>query len=311
MAERAITFDSLYHQLPDIDNEDPEFLIDLFEDAKNNCIKNEKPLNIFYLFKEAQHILFQMKRDELHSHWHLLVSVTEPGLEVLRYFPQIAKKIDFEIDFEPLGDYVNPSVMMGFNINHWNRASRIIKQNPELARELKQMEEKPQMHLLDYGDERGLVAAIVCDKFQLVVKNAFQGEEKIAKKVAGIAGPEVRYSNNDWIIEDLIDTCSLEHFKNRPEMVGRVLGVALRKTHDLGIAYLDRFDRGHVKINTKTGKVILIDWSSAQENGDKKIDIINAVSIINLWYEEREEKIEALKNFKLGYQNIALPGSTT
>lgn len=303
MIER-FTFAGIYNEIPEVDNEDREFMLDLFADAVKRCEERKQPQTLKNIFSQAQRILIQMGAAEYRQHYSLMVSITEPSIQIFRWFPPIAEKLGIEIDFKPLWEYVEPNVTMALNIHLWNRACAIIEGVPEFAQTLKTKVKKPQMMLLDYGDERGLVAAIIDDETKLVIKGTVgPDEERIARKVAGIVGPSVVYSNQNWIVEELLDGIPVENFiHTQPEIVGAVLGVTLGKTHNLDLAYLDRFDRGHVLIDPQTLKVSLIDWSSAEEFGDKSQDLKNVVRTIRTWYDSDNESIvKALKSFKAAY----------
>ncbi|OGD81451.1 hypothetical protein A3A54_01610 [Candidatus Curtissbacteria bacterium RIFCSPLOWO2_01_FULL_39_62] len=302
-----LTYADIYNENPEVLDEDPEFLLDLFQDAVNKCKETGQPVTLKNVFYQTKVALFAMDRQEYHQHYPLVLSLTEPSIEILRWFPPLAEKLRIEFDLKPLWEYVVPSVTLAFNIHLWNSAHNIIESVPELAKRLKAKEEKPPMTLLDYGDERGLVAVIIDEESGVVIKRTLHdGEESIAKKVAGIVGPEVIESNNNWIVEKFIGGIAAEELAiEHPDIVGAAFGVALRKTHFLDLAYLDRFDRRHLLIDPKTNKVSLVDWSSAKENGNQFEDIRNAVATMKKWFaSDQQYLLVALKNFRTTYRGL-------
>lgn len=300
----AITFSTLYHELSQIDNEDPEFLMQLLGEAGNLCLSVAKPLTVENLLIKAKKIAIEEFDDFYRNHYHLLLSLLEPGFEVLRWMPKNIPGLDIETSLSRLNDYVEPSPSLGFSIIGWERAVELIEAVPDLADELKQKTVKPAMTLLDFGDERKFVAVILDEDSPKVLKNSLgEDEGKIARKVSGIVGPEVISTGDGWIVEKFLDELSPEQFLDHPDLVGTALGIALLKTHSLGISYNDRFDRGHVKLNPKTKKVSLIDWSSAREDGSTQVDIEHAVHQIRTWYKTAPEQQQtALKSFAKGYK---------
>jgi len=302
-----LTYADIYNENPDVLDEDPEFLLDLFGDTVNKCKEIGQPVTLKNVFYQTKVILFAMDRQEYHQHYPLILSLTEPSIEILRWFPPIADKLGIDFELKPLWEYVEPNVTMAFNIHLWNSAYSIIESIPEFAEKLRMKENKPPMTLLDYGDERGLVAVIIDEESSVVIKRTLHdGEESIAKKVAGIVGPEVIESNNKWIVEKFIDGIAAEELvAEHPDIVGAAFGVALRKTHFLDLAYLDRFDRRHLLIEPKTNKVSLVDWSSADENGNQFEDIKNAVATMKKWFASDQQYLfVALKSFRAAYRGL-------
>ncbi len=299
----TLTFETLYHELPQIDSEDPEFIAQLLEEAGNLCLSSAQPLTLGNLLRKAKEIACKENDDFYRNHYHLLLSLLEPGFEVLRWIPKNIPGLDIEISLLRLTDYVKPSPSLGFSLLGWERAIEIIEAVPDLAYELRQKPVKPAMALLDFGDERKFVAVILDEDYPKVLKNSLgEDESKIAWKVSDIVGPRVIATTDGLIVERFLDELSLERLLDHPDIVGGALGIALLKTHRLGISYNDRFDRGHVKLNPKTRKVSLIDWSSAKEDGNYKVDILHAIHQIRTWYETEPEKRQtALKSFAKSY----------
>src|SRR3989344_5235682 len=146
-----VTFNTLYHELPEIDNEDPEFLIQLFEEAGNLCLSVAQPLTVENLLRKAKRIAVKEFDDFYRNHYHLLLSLLEPGFEVLRWMPKNIPGLNIETSLSRLNDYVNPSPSLGFSLLDWERAVEIIEAVPDLADELRQKPVKPSMTLLDFG----------------------------------------------------------------------------------------------------------------------------------------------------------------
>jgi len=299
-----VTFNTLYHELPEIDNEDPEFITQLLVEAGDLCLSTGKPPTLINLLRSAKRIAVREYDDFYRNHYQLLGSLLEPGFEVLRWMPKKIPGLNIETSLSRLTDYVEPSPSLGFSMLGWERAVEIIEAIPDLADELKQKPVKPAMTLLDFGDERRFVAVILDEDSPRVLKNSpGEDENRIARKVSGIVGPEVISTGNGWIVEKFLDELSPEQFLDHPDFVGGALGIALLKTHSLGISYSDRFDRGHVKLNPETRKVSLIDWSSAREDGKAQDDIVHAVNQIKTWYKTSpEQQITALKSFAQRYK---------
>lgn len=302
---QPITFQTLYHELPQIDNEDPELVLDILLAGKRKCEERGLPLDMLHIIKGANWATRDpeyRKEFRLGRHDHLRLSLCEPGFEVLRWFPRYAERLGVDIQIARLLDYVQPSVLMGMSLVYWNNALRIIEAIPEVRDNLKERDQKPGLTLLDYGAERGLVALIDDHEESFVIKSAREAEEPIARKVSGIVGPRIIASSEDWIAEEFMHQKSPEQFLSQPEVVGAALGVALRKTHGLGISYNDRF-RGHLKINPQTYRVSLIDWSNAKEDGEIRGDLGRAVHEIKSWYkEDLQAQVEALRAFAQRYR---------
>jgi len=301
-----LTYSDVYYENPDVLEENPEFLLNLFGEAVNVCREKGRPITLKNVFYQTQVLLGEREYDTYNQHYALLLSLSEPSIEILRWFPNIAEKLGMEFELTPLWEYVDPDVMLAFNIHHWNSAYNIIESVPGLAERLKVREEKLPMTLLDYGDERGLVALIIDGDSSLVIKKTMHSkEEGIVKKVARIVGPEIIESTNGWIVEEFIDGIPAQKLvADHPDIIGGAFGVALKKTHALDLAYLDRFDRRHLLIDPKTKKVSLIDWSSAEENGDQNKDIRNAVTTMKKWFaSDTESLLLALNNFRIAYRN--------
>ena len=303
-SSEVITFNTIYYELPEIDNEDPEFITQLLVEAGDLCLSTGKLLTTGNLLRSAKRIAVKEYDDFYRNHYHLLLSLLEPGFEVLRWMPKDIPGLNMETSLSRLTDYVEPSPSLGFSMLGWERAVEIIEAIPDLADELKQKPVKPAMTLLDFGDERRFVAVILDEDSPRVLKNSpGEDENRIARKVSGIVGPEVISTGNGWIVEKFLDELSPEQFLDHPDLVGGALGIALLKTHSLGISYSDRFDRGHVKLNPETRKVSLIDWSSAREDGKAQDDIVHAVNQIKTWYKTSpEQQITALKSFAQRYK---------
>ena len=298
-----LTPKSIFEEIPDVDNEDLEFMVGLFSKAVDACNGKGVPVDLRNVFSQARNLMSKMSLEERRAHHPLLISITEPSIQIFRWFPKVANILEIPVKFLPLWEYGEPDVTMAFSIDIWNGLYEHLETFPELSNRLKALKKKPTISLLDYGDERGLVCGIIGEGANLVVKGTVHpNEQVIAKKVAGIIGPNVIDSNRDIIVEEFLDWGTVESLKHHPNLVGTALGVALRKTHALGLSYGDRFDRGHVRVNFETGKVLLIDWSSASEIADKNDDIKRAVWTLKHWFGlDKNSYIEALKNLKAAY----------
>src|SRR3990167_1429199 len=115
-----LTYADIYNENPEVLDEDPEFLLDLFQDAVNKCKETGQPVTLKNVFYQTKVALFAMDRQEYHQHYPLVLSLTEPSIEILRWFPPLAEKLRIEFYLKPLWEFVCASLIFFFKISFMN-----------------------------------------------------------------------------------------------------------------------------------------------------------------------------------------------
>lgn len=334
MYGRGLKVTDLYEAMPHISEEDPEFMLDIFFQAKELCEQNGTELDAWQLMRAAKHLALTDFRQDFRSHANprdqFLGSLIQPGLEAMRYLPKIVKRLGMDPDREckPLWEYVEPDFMTRINFGHWNKVSHILDDLPELADRLREMEEKPIFYLTNKVTEHGTTASILGDDFRISLRrNLDEHDVPNALRFSRNLGPEVLHITNRWIIEDAPDLPKIETYDRyntrHPFLYGNLLGTAVRQIHTTGYSYNDNF-YDNIYIDPETDKLLVTNWCAARQDGNFEIDLANAKKILRARYLEDLAKstsshphlssygttpfIEAYKGFVEGYgKGVQIP----
>lgn len=291
---KGIRVPDLYNGLPDIEGVDPEFMFDVFYRAKEVCDKKGIDPSGWELLKTAKYLSMTEFRDEFRSHDQPIhqfgLSLIEPGLEVMRYLPQIAQRLGMntEREFKPLWEYVDPDFMMRINFGHWNKVSQILDDLPQLADKLHTMEDKPAFFLLGRITEHGLVANILGNNIQLSLRaNLDEHDVPNALHFSGNLGPEVMEVTDKWILEQYMDFPRIEEYDmfttREPHSYGTLLGSAVKQIHNTGYSYNASF-YGNIFADPEKNRVVVRDWCNARYDGKTIDDIKRAKALLRERY---------------------------
>lgn len=145
--------------------------------------------------------------------------------------------------------------------------------------------------------ERGLVGLLLLEERSTVIKWTNSDQESEVAKFCGEKGlsPLVYESKLDCIAEEFITNPRIKSFKDKPEMVGRTIGLMIRKLHDVGVVYDNRF-LDHICVEPGSDDMIsrvrIIDLESAKFSDNLDIDIKNALSELSMFYKDNKDAFE-------------------
>jgi len=295
---KGLRIPDLFNELPHIDEEDPEFMYELFYRAKEVCDTDGGEVSGIGLLRAARRLSQTEFRDSFryseHKHnparYQLGLSLLEPGVEVMRYLPRIAQRLGVNADreFKPLWEYVDPDFMTRLDFVHWNVASQILDDLPELEEELRTMDSKPQLKLYQTQNTHGLTAEILGNSIQIGLR-AIIDEHDLpnAQQFDGNLGPRIINTTDKWIIEERPDLTRIELYDRfdtrQPYLYGNILGSALSQIHDTGYSYNSNL-HDQVYIDPKNNKIKITNWCQARQNGETESDIEMAKKILHQRY---------------------------
>lgn len=287
---KGLTVPDLFNEFPHIDEVDPEFLLDLFERAKEKCTEYFGELNGYTLVRTANILSNTEFKEEFRPFkgngiWQLGVSLSDPGLEVVKYLPKIAKRLGMNIDreFKPLWDYIEPDFMTRLNFGHWNKVSHILDDLPDLAKKLYSLDRKPTFYLLNRVTEHGTTAAILGDEIQVAIRaNLDESDTENANFFSGNLGPKVLQITDKWIVEEFFEyphiEINLHQNTQDPFTYGKYLGQALSEIHNLGFSYNRSLEK-NVFID-QDGKLRITNWCNARRDDKTSSDIKTTIQIL-------------------------------
>lgn len=290
---KGLKLPDLYQELPLVENFDREIMFDIFARAKQACIEEGKEIDFVNIFANAKLLaLRELKGSAVDnpSQHHFLLSLVDPGLEVMRYFPNIAQRLEIntEREFAPLWDYVNPDLAVRLKFKHWNYISRMLYDLPELKSQLLALDIKPALRMHNTQNKHGLSVSIRGEGFAVGVRgNIDEFDLPNAEKFAGSLGPRVFYSTNEWIVEELLDYPTAETydlFTTRESGVyGNLLGQALNQIHRQGYSYNSSLNKA-VRVNPESGNIYVTNWCNARPDNQTSGDLESVQKIFEQRY---------------------------
>ena len=319
----------LFDKLPHLDDVDPELMFDIFHRGKELCIEEGVELTGFHLMHFAKRamltdfrqVLWDASRNDAMN--QLMVSLLEPGLEVMRYLPRIAERLGLNVDreFKPLWEYIEPDFMTRLMFPHWNIVSHMLDDLPQLTEELSLMPEKPTFNLIGNQKDHGTTATILGDNIKLSIRGNLDEHDVLnAVKFAGNLGPEILATTDRWILEEYFDYPKIEsydmHATQDSFTYGTLLGSALSQIHKSGYSYNSSlYDR--VSVNPATNQLHITDWCYAREDNDTEKDFDSVKKLLKSRYLGNldhskyprissfgtQPYIQARKGFYEGYSN--------
>ncbi len=301
---QPITFQTLYNELPEIENENSEFILDIVLAGKKICQDEGWEPNMTNLLRGSKYAAIREFRPDIskREHLHLYLGLIEPGFEAFRWFPKFARMAGVEINTDRLLDYANPSLLMGMDIKTWDKAIQIIETLPHLSETLRKEEDKKELNIFSQKNGNGIGLSLTNDGETLYIKSVVsQTEEEILRKVNGVSGPEIIETNNGTYVEKINNqTVGQGVFTNKPEILGTALAIALKKTHALGITY--NTQDLYVYIDNETGRAFLNNWGNATEENNFGTDIVNAVNTLkNIYSRDTDQMFTSIKAFVKNY----------
>lgn len=301
---QPITFQTLYNELPDIDNENSEFILDIVLAGKKICLDEGWEPNMTNLLRGSKYAAIREFGPDItkREHLHLYLGLVEPGFEAFRWFPKFARMAGFEINTDKLLDYANPSLLMGMDIKTWDRAIQIIESLPRLSETLKKEESKRELNIFSQKNGNGVGLSLINDNETIYVKSVVsQTEKEILEKANGVSGPEIiEISNETYAEKNNNQIVGQNLLLDKPELLGTALAVALKKTHALEITYNN--PDLYVYIDNETGRVFLNDWRNATEENNFGADITNAINKLkNIYSSNKDQMFISIKAFVKTY----------
>ena len=284
----------LYEEMPHLDEVDPEFMFDVFFRAKEVLEEQEIEVDSFNLLRCAKRLAVTDFKKEFMTHsppmhqFHL--SLIDPGMEVLRYLPRVTQRLGINPnrEFKPLWEYVEPDFMTRLNFGHWNKVSHILDDLPELAEELRTLEEKPMFFLVNKITDHGTVGNIIGKDFAVSVRaNLDEHDVPNALHFSGNMGPKVLQVTDKWIVEQYFKFPFIEEYDqfetSESFLYGNLLGAALRRIHNEGYSYNASL-RQNVFIDPTSNNLHVRNFCDARKDGNFEGDLINVKNLLREKY---------------------------
>lgn len=281
---QGLRLPDLYQELPHL-NQDSEFMTAVFFRARELCVGQKLEVTWQNVFRQARNLMSTEFKEEFRDHsdprHQFSCSLADPGLEVMRYFPRIAKRLGMNVERElaPLWEYVDPDPHLRLKFRHWNYFSQMLYDLSELKEKLLALEEKPTLRMFHHRGEHGLIASIRGDTMQIAIReNLDEHDVANAKTFEGTLGPTILQVTDRWIVEEFIDLPSVAEYDlfstRAPKVYGNLIGCALRQIHDAGFSYNASLENS-VLVNPETNKLFVTNWCHARQNGKTAKDLDN------------------------------------